>query len=113
MANDARALLSDWYGCRLESNLPEADFTVGTTAIRIAQQDPAVIARTISNNGSAAIFISSRSAVAVNAGFMLAPGNVASLTVLEDFDLAFCDLFAISGSAGNAVHVISTQLTGD
>jgi len=108
----ARSLLQEWYGDEVVSNLVEADFTVGTSATRIAQQDPAVIGRAISNNGSAPIFVSSLAKIAANQGFAVGPGATAELNVLEDFDLASCDLFAISASPGNAVHVISTQIVG-
>ena len=110
--NNARNFLAEWYGDTVVSNIEEADFTVGTSAVRIAQQDPAVITRAISNNGTAPIFVSSLAKLAVGQGFMVAVGDTANLSVLEDFDLASCDLFAISASPGNAVHVISTQIVG-
>ena len=111
--SSARDLLESYYGSRLVSNLQEHDYTVGTSAVRIAVQDPAVTERIITNNGSASIFVSSLPGVAVNAGIVVGPGASINPEVLTDRDLAFCDLWAISGSAGNAVHVISTQLIGE
>ena len=109
---NARELLADWYGDELVSNIIETDVTVGTTAILIAARDGAVIARLITNNGAATIFVSSKAGVAANTGIAVGVGNTLVLQALDDFDLASCDLFAISGGAGNAVHVVSTQLVG-
>lgn len=110
--NTARQLVAALYGDELVSNLNGADFTVGTTVVQIASRDAAVIARTISNNGAAAIFVSSLAGVSANTGIAVNPGATLVLSAREDFDLAWCSLFAISAGAGNAVHVASTQLVG-
>ena len=108
----ARELLANWYGDELVSNILETDVTVGTAPILIAARAGAVIERVISNNGAATIFVSSKAGVAANTGIALGSGNTLSFQALSDFDLASCDLFAISAGTGNAVHVISTQLVG-
>lgn len=110
--SSARDFLEAWYGSRLVCNLVEADFTMSGQVMRIAQQDPAVIARSITNNGITLVYISSRSTLASNTGIPIAAGTTLNLFVLEDFDLASCDLFAYSVAGGNPVHVISTQIVG-
>lgn len=111
--NSARDLLASYYGSELVSNLDESDTTVGTTAVRIARQDPANVARDITNNGANPIAFSSKPQVTATTGIQLAPGQTAYIFVLGDLDLAFCDLWAISADAGNSVHVVNTQLIGD
>lgn len=108
----AREFVAAQYGDELVSNILETDVTVGVAAIQIAKRDSAVIERIISNNGAQSIFIGTRSSVALNQGIPLASGSTLSITARDDFDLASCDLFAISAAAGNPVHVISMQLVG-
>lgn len=108
----ARELLADWYGDELVSNILETDVTVGTAAILLAARDGAVIRRVISNNGAATIFVSSKANVAANTGIPVNSGGTLTFSAIEDADLASCDLFAISVGAGNAVHVVSSQLVG-
>ena len=110
--SSARDFLEAWYGDRFVCNLVEADLTLGGQPQRIAQQDPAVISRSVTNNGITVVFISSRSTVNQNQGIPLAAGTTLNLFVLEDFDLASCDLFAFSAAGGNPVHVISVQIVG-
>lgn len=110
--NSARDFLEEWYGDRFVCNLVEADITIGGLPQRIAQQDPAVIARSITNNGITVVFISSRAFFGSNQGIPLAAGTTLNLFVLEDFDLASCDLFAFSAVGGNPIHVISVQIVG-
>ena len=110
--SSARDFLEAWYGDRFVCNLIEADFVATGQVQRIAQQDPAVIARSVTNNGITVLFISSRSSFGVNQGIPLAAGTTLNLFVLEDFDLASCDLFAYSAAGNNAIHVISVQIVG-
>jgi hypothetical protein len=108
----AREFLTSEYGDPLVSNIDETDFTVGTSALLIAKRNGATIKRAITNNGAAAIFISANPAVADNTGIQLGPGQTLILSALIDFDLASCDLYAISSGSGNAVHVIHLRLIG-
>ena len=110
--SSARDFLEVWYGDRFVCNLVETDVTLGGQPQRIAQQDPAVIARSVTNNGISVVFISSRAAFFGNQGIPLAAGTTLNLFVLEDFDLASCDLFAYSVVGGNPIHVISVQIVG-
>jgi hypothetical protein len=110
--SSARDLLQDWYGDSLVCNIVETDITLGGQPQRIAQQDPAVISRSVTNNGIGLIFVSSRSTVFTNQGIPIAAGTTLQLFALEDFDLASCDLFAFSVAGGNPVHVISIQVVG-
>ena len=108
----AREFLTSEYGDPLISDITETDFTVGTSALLIAKRNGATIKRTLTNNGVAAIFIAANPAVAANTGIQLGPGQTLIISTLQDFDLASCDLYAISASAGNAVHVIHLRLIG-
>lgn len=110
--SSARDFLEAWYGDRFVCNIVEADFTLGGQATRIAQQDPAVIARSITNNSLSVVFVSSRAGMFNNQGIALAAGTTLNLSVLEDFDLASCDLFAVSVTGNNLIHVISVQIVG-
>jgi hypothetical protein len=108
----AREFIASFYGDPLVSNIDDSDVTVGTTAILVAKRNGATITRVITNNGAATIFISSKSNIAANQGIALGAGGSLSLSAIEDFDLASCDLYAISGSSGNAVHVTHLRLIG-
>jgi hypothetical protein len=108
----ARELIAGFYGDELVSNIDETDYTVGTSALLIAKRNGATIERIITNNGAATIFVSSRPSVAANTGIALGAGNSLSISAIEDYDLASCDLYAISSGAGNAVHVIHLRLIG-
>jgi hypothetical protein len=108
----ARQLLANWYGDELVSNIDESDFTVGTSALLIAKRNGATVTRIITNNGAATIFVSAKPSVAANQGIALVSGGTLGLSALEDLDLASCDLYAISASSGNAVHVIHLRLIG-
>jgi hypothetical protein len=108
----ARDLLMQRYGDRLVSSIDETDVTVGTSVAWIAKRSGACIERIVSNCGAATIYVSGKSGVAANTGIPLAAGATLSLQAIVDFDLASCDLYAISGSAGNAVHIIAVNLVG-
>ena len=110
--SSARDFLEAWYGDRFVCNLVESDPMLTGQTTRIAQQDPAVIARSITNNGLSVVFVSSRSTAYSNQGIPIAAGTTLNLFVLEDFDLASCDLFAWSVDGGHPVHVISVQIVG-
>jgi hypothetical protein len=110
--NSARDFLEAWYGDRLVCNLVESDTTLTGQVTRIAQQDPAVIARSVTNNGITIMWISSRASFGQNLGIPIAAGTTLNLFVLEDFDLASCDLFGYSVAGLNQVHVISVQIVG-
>lgn len=108
----ARELLNFRYSDEMVSSIVETDVTVGVAAIQIATRNGSAIERIITNNGANTIYVSSKVSVAANTGIALAAGATLTFTALDDFDLASCDLFAISLNAGNPVHVISTQLIG-
>jgi hypothetical protein len=110
--NSAREFLLSEYGDALISSIDETDVTVGTNVVLIAARNGACLERIISNNGAAAIFVSSKVGIAVNKGIQLAAGGTLSFDTRNDFDLASCDLFAISAGSGNPVHVIAVNLVG-
>lgn len=110
--NTARDFLTALYGDELVSSIDETDVTVGASAVKIVKRNGARLEVIISNNGTAAIFVSSLVGVAVNTGIQVPSNGTLSFDTRSDFDLASCDLYAISAGSGNAVHVIAVNLIG-
>lgn len=107
-----RELLAVEYGSELQTRIIESDVTVGTTAVSLIAGNGARIWISIQNTGAATIYVSTLSSLAVNQGFQVGAAGFLTFTWKEDGDLPTIALYAISGSAGNSVHVIQQILTG-
>lgn len=112
MLGFVRRLLLDYYGRTFNTNVIEADFTVGTGIIQLALSKPDRFWITFTNNGAAAIVISTTRTPTATTGFVIPAGSSLGFSWLNDGDISTHDWFAISAAAGNAVHVIEQVASG-
>lgn len=105
-----RDLLAAYVGDGLHTDALEADFTVGTSAVRIAQPNARRTEIIITNWGAAAIAVGLTNGVTATTGWIVGASAWISLVWFPDLDLASAELWAISGGAGNAVHVLERRI---
>ena len=111
--NNLRALLELYFGDALHTDGVEADFTVGTTALRILQPNIRRVEVIVTNWGAAAIALGLSNAVTNTTGWIVGSNSWVSLSWINDLDLCAKELWAISAGAGNAVHVLELRLMGE
>jgi hypothetical protein len=109
---NCRELVAIQYGSELESRIRETDVTVGTTVVQLCVLDGARIWLSIQNAGAATIYVSTLNTLAVNQGFVVPAGGFLFFNWKDDLEFPTLPLWAISGSAGNNVHVVRQILTG-
>ena len=89
------------------TRLLERDVTIGTAAAELLQNNPRRVAWLAQNRGANDISTSNARDVTTGVGFLLAAtGGAQSMEVDEDGEAVTYDRYAISGVAGNVVHVI-------
>ena len=106
-------LLLSFYGRTFNGQLTESDITVGTTVVQLAKANAPRFWLTFANNGAATILISNSRAVTSTTGWPIAAGGTLGLSWIEDADLPTLDWYAISGGAGNSVHVLERVASGE
>jgi hypothetical protein len=111
-AREARELVEFYYGIRITAVARESDVTVGTSAAKLGSNANTRTGVAISNSGAAAIAIGFSPAVTSTTGIIVAPNGFLFLNWLADQEIVNQDLWAISGSTGNGVHVIEYVLSG-
>lgn len=111
-ATSARELIRFYFGLKLDLRIQESDVSVGTTAVRLGNYANTRTAITLGNTGSALVVIGFNSSVTVTTGIPLASNTWFSLGWAIDNELVLQDLYAISGTAGQTVHVVESVLSG-
>ena len=111
--NKLRDLLALYVGDQVRTQGLEADFTVGTTAVRIAQPNIQRVELIVTNWGAAAIALGLGNAVTATTGWIVNSNAWVSLAWFADLDFVAGELWAISAGAGNAVHVIERRMIGE
>lgn len=109
---DARQLIEFYFGTRITTVPRESDVTVGTTAVKLGTRANTRIAVAISNSGGAAIAVGFSNAVTSTTGIIVISNGFMFLNWREDQETVNSDLWAVSGSAGNGVHVVEYELSG-
>ena len=107
-----RDLLFAEYGDELVCNFLETDVTVGTTVVQLARGNGRRIWLTMTNWGAAAISLSVNPAVTATTGLIIPPNGYLNFSWRADADLSTAQIYAISGGAGNSVHVSEQVLVG-
>lgn len=80
-----------------------AQVVVGVAAVQVAAATGAASRVTVTNRGTASVFLGGESNVTTAGGYEL-PAGATVQTVVEAGD----ELFAIAGTAGHNVHVLQT-----
>jgi hypothetical protein len=111
-AIDARQLIELYYGTRITTVPRESDVTVGTTAAKLGTRANTRTAIAISNGGAASIAVGFSNAVTSSTGIIVVSNGFLFLNWLEDQEIVNLELWAISGSSGNGVHVVEYELSG-
>lgn len=109
---EARQLIEIYFGTKIVSIPRESDVTVGTTAVKLGTHANTRIAVALSNSGAAAIAVGFSNAVTSTTGIIVASNGFLFMNWREDQETVNSDLWAISGSAGNGVHVVEYELSG-
>lgn len=111
-AHSARELLEFYYGLKTYLRIYESDVSVGTTAVKLGTYANTRIAITLGNTGSALVVFGYNSGVTVTTGLPLPSNTGVGLNWLIDNELVMQDIYAISGSSGQTVHVVESVLSG-
>lgn len=107
----ARELLEIDYGVSVVTQPRESDPTVGTTAVKLGTYANSRLGFYLSNNGANPIYIGFSPGVTAGAGIQVAAGGFFSTTWRMDGELVNSEVWAISGAAGNSVHVVESVLS--
>jgi len=108
-----RDLLRSFVGDGVRADKLEADFTVGTTAVRIAQPNARRVGLIVTNWGAASVALGFTNGVTATTGWIVGASAWVSFSWFADLDITAQEIWAISAGAGNAVHVIERLLIGD
>jgi hypothetical protein len=111
-ANSVRELLEIVFGVAIITTPTESDVTVGTAAVKLGTQANTRVAIAISNAGAATISIGFSNQVTATTGIQVASGGSLFLDWRTDGELVTSDLYTISASSGNSVHVVEYKLAG-
>lgn len=109
---EARELIEIFYGAKVATRPQESDTTVGTTVVKLGSYANTRTAVQIFNNGAAAIAVGFSNQVTASTGIPVQSNGFLQITWREDLELVNSDLWAISLSAGNSVHVVESVLSG-
>lgn len=107
------ALLAQWYGSQIKTRRVINDFTVAQTALRVCVADPSRVLLSLANWGANVIAFGENRNITATTGIILAPGAVATLEWFIDLDLQTTEIWAISNSGSNALHVVESLLIGE
>jgi hypothetical protein len=108
----ARELIEAYYGCSISSMPFESDVTVAQTVIKLGAYANTRIAIYLANFGTAQVAISFSPAVTSTTGLIIPSNGTMSFVWNADFELVARDIYAISASGNNSVHVIESVLVG-
>ncbi len=108
----ARDIITAFFGQRIITRKHETDVTVGTTSVQLGVYANTRTEIIIGNTGSATVVISFHSPVTATTGIPIASGAWFSLNWFNDNELVMQDIYAISASSGQTVHVVESVLSG-
>jgi hypothetical protein len=108
----ARELIEIYYGTKIQTRAHQTFPTVGTSVVQLGVYANIRTAIGISNAGAATIAVSFKNTVTATTGIQLAAGQTLFMSWNSDGESVSQDLYAISGSSGNAVFVVEYVLSG-
>lgn len=107
------ALLTQWYGSWLKTRRVINDFTVAQTALRVCVADPSRVLLSLTNWGLNAIAFGENRNITATTGIGLAPQSSVTIEWVTDLDLQATEIWVISASGSNALHVVESLLVGE
>jgi hypothetical protein len=107
----ARELIQFYFGSQIRLRVQESDVTVGTTAVKLGSWSNTRVALSIGNTGSALVVVAFNSGVTATTGLPVQSNTGITFNWQFDYELIMSDLYAISGSSGQTVHVIESVLS--
>lgn len=113
MPHNTRDLVAWQFGDSLAADPNVSDVTVGTAAKLLVTYNARRTHVAVSHFGGANVAIGFDASVTASTGIQLSPGQTFELDWFEDLDLVTRQLYAISASAGNPLHIVETVLTGN
>jgi hypothetical protein len=108
----ARDVITAFFGQRIITRKHETDVTVGTTSVQLGVYANTRTEIIIGNTGSATVVISFHNPVTATTGIPITSGSWFSLNWFNDNELVMQDIYAISASSGQTVHVVESVLMG-
>jgi hypothetical protein len=109
---NARDLIEVYFGLKIVTRKHETDVTVGTTAVQLGVYANTRTEIIIANTGSALVVFGFHNPPTVTSGIPLPANTWFSLNWFNDNELVMQDIYAISGTAGQTVHVVESVLSG-
>ena len=110
LPQSARDLIELYFGTQIRTKQIPSDVTVGTTASQLGTYAHQRTQLIIGNTGSALVVIAFSPSVTVTTGLPLQANTGLSFNWFDDGEMIFDTLYAISGTAGQTVHVIESVL---
>lgn len=111
-AREARELLEIFFGIKLITKVQESDVSLSSTATKLGSYANTRIAYALSNTGAAAVSFGFTAAVTATTGLQLPAGGSAFFWWLSDGETVNQDVYGISVSGTNSVHVVEYVLSG-
>lgn len=109
---DVRTLIELFFGTQIRTAPREADVSVGATAVLIGANARTRTAVGIGNNGTANVQWSFQPGVTATTGMPLPPGQSIFFGWYLDNENVSYDLYVISSSGTNSVHVVEYVTAG-
>jgi len=107
----ARELIALYFGRQVRLRIQESDATVGTTAVKLGTFANTRVQITIGNTGTALVVVAFNPSVTTTTGIPVQSNTGIVFNWITDNELVMYDLWAISGSSGQTVHVIESVLS--
>jgi hypothetical protein len=107
----ARELIQLYFGRQIRLRIQESDVSVGTTAVKLGSYANTRVQLTIGNTGAALVVVGFNPSVTVSTGLPIQSNTGIVFNWVTDNELVMYDLYAISGTAAQTVHVIESVLS--
>lgn len=106
----ARQLIGAFFGVEIRTKDIESDVTVGTTPVQLGSYAHIRTGIVIGNTGSALVVVAFNPAVTITTGLPVQSNTGLVFDWYLDQEMVMHELWAISGTAGQTVHVIERVL---
>lgn len=107
-----RDLLALYFQYSLPVDQFPSDVTVGTAATLIVKANARRVKFRLANNGTDIVALGYDPSVTFSTGIPLPPGQVIEFDWQTDYEEVTRQIWGISATAGNSVHVTETIMTG-
>lgn len=109
---DARELVEIYFGIRVTVRPIEHDVSVGATAVQLGKIGNKRVGVILGNNGAAAVAVAFNSNVTATTGIIIPSNGTYFSNWFQDGEMIFYDIWGISVTGTNGIHVVEYELQG-